>query len=113
LYATKNLHTIYCNRNSTYNGYERYSCKDAVKRINDQLEKRRNAIRIRLYRRAKEYGYSTKHGEILESFNSKCNEYKAVIKKEASVSNLLAYSNYLQNGKGIPKRYERIKEVRR
>ena len=44
LYATQNLKNIYCSRTSPYPGYERYYCKDAVKRINDALEKRRDTV---------------------------------------------------------------------
>ena len=112
-FATKNLRTLYCNRNSTYKGYERYNCKDAVKHINDFLEKRRKTVYERLRTRAEEYGYHSKHGETLRTFQEECTKHKAAAKKEASVSNLSAYSTYLQSGEGLPKRYERIKEVRR
>jgi len=109
-YATKSLKVIYCNRKSTFSGYERYSCGEAVTKIKDSLEKRRKTVYERLRVRADEYLYSSKYGEQLRDFQNKCTEYKAIIKKAASVSNLQEYSSYLQNGDGLPKRYERIKE---
>ena len=112
LYATQNLKNIYCSRTSPYPGYERYYCKDAVKRINDALEKRRDTVYKRLRVRAQEYGYSSKHGTILRNFQDKCCEYKAKIKENASIENLTAYAAYLQSGEGLPKRYERIKRTR-
>lgn len=112
LYVTKNLHIKYCNRYSTYSGYERYVCKDAVKHINDSLEKRRKMVYERLRSKASEYGILSKHSEIFNNYCAKCAEYKAKIKDTASIANLTAYSNYLQNGKDLPKRYERVKEAR-
>lgn len=110
LYATKTLKAVYCSRKSTYRGYERYTCKDAVKHINDSLEKRRKTVYERLRVRADEYGYHSKYGEVFRDFQDRCTEYKVTIKKEASVRNLQEYSSYLQNGEGLPKRYERVKE---
>lgn len=108
-FLTKNLHTIYCNRNSPYGGYERYSCKDAVKHINDFLEKRRKVIYERLRVRAEEYGYYTKHGERLRAFQEKYTCYKNAIKKNASISNLKQYQSYLYDDNNFPKRYDRIR----
>lgn len=113
LYATKTLKTVYCNRKSPYSGYEQYSCKDAVKHINDSLEKRRRTVYERLRVRADEYGYHSKHGEVFRVFQDRCTDYKATIKKTASVDNLQRYNEYLQRGEGLPKRYERIKETRK
>ena len=113
LYATKTLKTVYCNRKSPYSGYERYTCKDAVKHINDSLEKRRKTVYERLRVRADEYGYHSKYGEVFRAFQDRCTDYKAAIKKTASVDNLQQYSEYLQSGEGLPKRYERIKETMR
>lgn len=112
LYATQNLKNTYCSRTSPYPGYERYYCKDAVKRINDALEKRRKTVYERLRIRANEYGYGSKYGTIFRNFQDKCCEYKATIKENASIENLSAYAAYLQSGEGLPKRYERIKEAR-
>lgn len=108
-FLTKNLHTIYCNRNSPYIGYERYSCKDAVKHINDFLEKRRRVIYERLRVRAEEFGYHTKYGERLRAFEERYTCYKHAIKKNASVSNLMEYQKYLYDDTNFPKRYDRIR----
>lgn len=112
LYATQNLKNTYCSRTSPCPGYERYYCKDAVKRINDALEKRRKTVYERLRIRANEYGYGSKYGTIFRNFQDKCYEYKAKIKENASIENLTAYAAYLQSGEGLPKRYERIKRTR-
>ena len=109
LYATQTLKNIYCSRTSPYPGYERYYGKDAVKRINDALEKRRDTVYKRLRVRAQEYGYSSKHGTILRNFQDKCYEYKMKIRESASIENLSSYAIYLQSGEGLPKRYERVK----
>lgn len=111
LYATKTLKTVYCNRKSLYSGYEQYSCKDAVKHINDTLEKRRKVVYERLRVKADEYGYHSKYGEVFRTFQNRCTNYKTTIKKIASVDNLQQYNRYLQSGEGLPKRYERIKET--
>lgn len=125
LYATKNLKTVYCNNFSPFPGYERYSCKDAVKRINDSLNKRCRAIDSALHQREKQLATSEdddgklhidrthKIYKMREAFGIKCASYKDKIKDNPTVENLEAYSHFLYSGEGLPKRYERLKETLR
>lgn len=116
LYATKTLKIKYCNRKSTFKGYEEYSCDEARNRIVDSLEKRRKSVYEWLRQRSdgRQYGFTPrseyrKYGEALDIFSNKCNDFKAAIKEAASIENLQRYSEYLYSGEGLPKRYERIK----
>lgn len=125
LYATKNLKTVYCNRFSPFPGYERYSCRDAVKRINDSLNKRCRAIDSALRQREKQLATSEdddgklhidrthKIYKMREAFGIKCASYKDKIKDNPTVENLEEYSHFLYSGEGLPKRYERLKETLR
>lgn len=125
LYATKTLKTVYCNRKSLYSGYERYTCKDAVKHIIDSLNKRCRVIDERLRQKEKAWAMSEDEDGKLEidrthkyykarlSFGIKCADYKAKVKEAPTVENLQEFSRFLYSGEGLPKRYERIKETMR
>lgn len=111
IYATQSLKIVYCKRNSTFPGYERYSCKDAVKHINDMLEKRRKSIYNQLYSNANSVSAASSGYDRytpMNDFTAKCETFKQSIKKNASIENIKAYSEFL-NGELFPKRYARVK----
>ena len=105
----KSLKETYCNRNTTYPGYERYTCKDAVKKIKDRLEKKRISEYERLRLKAKEYGSFSKHFRVWNDFNNTCDEYKKRLKYNSSIALLQEYQSYLFDSENVRKKYERIK----
>lgn len=109
MFATKNLKVVFCKRFSTFEGYEGKPCGDAVKDIRDKLDKRRKCVYERLRGRANEYGYHSKHGDILRDFQSKCAIHKEKIKEIPSKGNLQEYHDYLYNDDKFPHKYERIR----
>lgn len=110
LFATKTLKVKYCaSRLSPYSGYEQYTCKKAVKQIVDTLEKRRKTEYERLRKRAAEYGRDSTHWNTLNSFVSRCDDYKKNIKKGASVELLEEYQSFLYDSNNVRPKYERIK----
>lgn len=110
LFATKNLKNKYCSkRNSTFHGYEKYTCKEAVKKISDTLEKRRISEYERLRQRADEYGCKSKYYDTFNDFCEKCNDFKRKVKKGASISLLEEYKSFLYDSDNLRRKYERIK----
>lgn len=108
LFAT-NKKEDYCERRSPFSGYEDRTCKQAVKAITDKLEKRRKGEYERLRLKSEEYGVYSKHKANFDTFCNQCNDYKAKIKKGASVDLLNEYQSYLYDGDGMRPKYEKIK----
>lgn len=108
-FATKNLKEKYCTRNSSFAGYESYSCKNAVKTIKDMLEKKRISEYERLRLKAVEYGANSRHNQIFNDFCVSCGDYKAALKKGASVKLLQDYKAFLFDSANVRPKYERIK----
>lgn len=108
-FATKTLKMDYCSRKSPYPGYERYSCKDAVKIIKDKLEKRRVKEYKRLWRKAEEYRELSTHYIVFNDFCSTCDVYKARLKACASVELLQEYEAFLYDNENLRPKYQRLK----
>ena len=108
-FAVKNYDDKMCNRLSLYEGYENKNCKSAVKAIKDKIEARRKGEYERLRQRANEYGVNSVHYETLTTFVNKCNDYKALIKKNPTVSILKEYERFVYDSEGLRPKYERIK----
>lgn len=108
-FAVKTLKEIYCSRKSLFPGYEEYSCGAAVKIIKDKLEKKRIAEYERLRQRSAEYGVYSNHNKAFISFCETCDDYKAKLKKGASIELLQSYMDFLYDSKYVRPKYERIK----
>ncbi len=108
-FATKSLKELYCSKNSSFPGYERYTCGEAVKRIKDKLERKRLSEYERLHLKAMEYGVNSRHSEVFNSFCQTCSTFKAELKHGASVELLQAYKDYLYDSENVRPKYERIK----
>lgn len=83
----------YCNRKSTFSGYEHLECEQAVKNIKQELQRKKKRIYNSLTREAP----STV--PVVYEFLDKCAAYMEKIKKEASVQNLSNYWLFLKNYK--------------
>lgn len=101
---------IYCNRNSLFPEYEKYTCKKAVKAINDKLERKRISEYERLRIKALEYGVNSKHYQIWLNFCNTCQEYKSKLKYNNNIELLQQYQEFLFDSENVRKKYERIKE---
>lgn len=126
LYATKTLKKEYCNRKSTFEGYEEYSCGEARKKIVDTLNKRRNALGKSLKRRWGLYdcpvdeaikreigrGVWNKWESLYWDLETESERLLAKIKERASVENLKEFQKFLYSEK-FPKPYEREVETKR
>lgn len=108
-FATKTLKEKHCMRNSPFIGYESYSCKMAVTKIKDMLEKKRISEYERLRLKAEEYGVTSTHYQVFNGFCTTCNSYKARIKKCASVELLQEYKDFLYDSENVRPKYKRIK----
>ena len=82
-------HKKYCDRKSTFKGYEHLSCEQAVRNINQEIAREKKRV----------YNSMTREHETTEqivyTFLDKCAEYMDKIKKCASVQNLSDYWNFL------------------
>ncbi len=108
-FFAKTLKEVYCTRKSPYPEYERYTCKEAVKKIKDKLEKKRISEYERLRLKANEYGVNSNHYTIWLDFCNKCTDYKERLKNNSSIELLQEYERYLFDSKNVRKKYERIK----
>lgn len=108
-FATKTLKMDYCSRKSPYPGYERYSCKDAVTRIKDKLEKKRKAEYERMRLKANEFDKLSTYYIDYNDFCSTCDDYRAKLKACASVELLQEYRKFLYESKYVRRKYERLK----
>ncbi len=109
LFVVNSLKVKYCHRKSPLQGYENYSCGEAVKALKDKLEKKRIAEYERLRQRAKEYCATPSQTELLNTFCQKCSYYKEQLKKGASIELLSEYQEYLFSSPGLRRKYERMK----
>lgn len=109
LFIVNSLKVKYCHRKSPLQGYENYSCGEAVKALKDKLEKKRIAEYERLRQRAKEYCATPSQTELLNTFCQKCSYYKEQLKKGASIELLSEYQEYLFSSPGLRRKYERMK----
>ena len=126
LYATKTLKKEYCNRKSTFKGYEEYSCGEARKQIVDTLKARRKALGTSLKRRWEIYdcpvddvtkreagrGVWNKWESLYWDLETESERLLAKIKERASVENLKEMQDFLYSEK-FPKPYEREAELKR
>ena len=108
-FATKTLKTDYCSRKSPFPGYERYTCKEAVKAVKDMLEKKRISEYERLRQKADEYGKLSSHYTTFTDFCLTCNEYKEKLKQGAAVGLLQEYKEYLFDSANVRPKYGRLK----
>lgn len=111
-FFVQSLKETYCTRKSTYPEYERYTCKEAVKKIKDKLEKKRISEYERLRLKANEYGSNSKHFQIWSDFCNTCADYKERLKNNSGVDLLQEYERYLFDSKNVRKKYERIKDYK-
>ena len=111
-FFVQSLKETYCTRKSTYPEYERYTCKEAVKKIKDKLEKKRISEYERLRLKANEYGSNSKHFQIWSDFCNTCADYKERLKNNSGVDLLQEYERYLFDSKNARKKYERIKDYK-
>ena len=75
------------------------------------LEKRRKSIYNQLYSNANSVSAASSGYDRytpMNDFTAKCETFKQSIKKNASIENIKAYSEFL-NGELFPKRYARVK----
>ena len=79
----------YCNRKSTFNGYEHLPCEQAVRNINQELQREKK----RIYNSMVREHLSTE--QFIYDFLDECAEYMTKIKKCASVENLSDYWSFL------------------
>ncbi len=126
LYATKTLKKEYCNRKSTFKGYEEYSCGEARKQIVDTLKARRIALRTSIKRRWGIYdcpvddvtkreagrGVWNKWESVYWDLETESERLLAKIKEQASVENLKELQDFLYSEK-FPKPYEREVSLKR
>lgn len=84
----------YCNRNSTYSGYKHLKCEQAVRNINQELQREKK----RIYNSMTREHPSTE--QFVRDFLDECTEYMVKIKECASVQNLSEYWNFLKDKKG-------------
>lgn len=83
----------YCNRKSTFNGYEHLPCEQAVRNINQELQREKKRIynsMVREHLNTEQFVYD---------FLDECAEYMTKIKKCASVQNLSDYWTFLKKYK--------------
>lgn len=80
----------YCNRKSTFNGYEHLPCEQAVRNINQELQREKK----RIYNSMVREHLSTE--QFVYDFLDECAEYMTKIKKCASVQNLSDYWTFLK-----------------
>lgn len=83
----------YCNRKSTFNGYEHLPCEQAVRNINQELQREKK----RIYNSMVREHLSTE--QFVYNFLDECAEYMTKIKKCASVQNLSDYWTFLKKYK--------------
>lgn len=83
----------YCNRKSTFNGYEHLPCEQAVRNINQELQREKK----RIYNSMVREHLSTE--QFVYDFLDECAEYMTKIKKCASVQNLSDYWTFLKKYK--------------
>ncbi len=83
----------YCNRKSTFNGYEHLPCEQAVRNINQELQREKK----RIYNSMVREHLSTE--QFVYDFLDECAEYMTKIKKCASVQNLSDYWSFLKKYK--------------
>ena len=83
----------YCNRKSTFNGYEHLPCEQAVRNINQELQREKK----RIYNSMVREHLSTE--QFVYDFLDECAEYRRKIKKCASVQNLSDYWTFLKKYK--------------
>lgn len=83
----------YCNRKSTFNGYEHLPCEQAVRNINQELQRKKK----RIYNSMVREHLSTE--QFVRDFLDECAEYMAKVKNTASVQNLSEYWDFLNNYK--------------
>lgn len=84
----------YCNRQSTFKGYEHLPCEQAVRNISQELQREKK----RIYNSIVREHLSTE--KCVYDFLDKCAEYMSKIKECASVQNLSDYWNYLLSYRG-------------
>ena len=83
----------YCDRKSTFNGYEHLPCEQAVRNINQELQREKK----RIYNSMVREHLSTE--QFVYDFLDECAEYMIKIKKCASVQNLSDYWTFLKKYK--------------
>ena len=111
-FFVQSLKETYCTRKSPYPDYERYSCKEAVKKIKDKLEKKRISEYERLRIKANEYGVHSKYYKKWFDFCTICTDYKDKLKNNSSIELLKEYERYLFDSENVRKKYERIKDYK-
>lgn len=79
----------YCNRNSIFNGYEHLECEQAVRNINQELQRKKK----RIYNSMIRENLSTE--QCVYNFLDQCREYAVSIREKASVQNLSDYWEFL------------------
>lgn len=90
----------YCNRKSTFNGYEHLPCEQAVRNINQELQREKK----RIYNSMVREHLSTE--QFVYDFLDECAEYMTKIKKYASVQNLSDYWTFLKKYKDGVKKWQ-------
>ena len=83
----------YCDRKSTFNGYEHLPCEQAVRNINQELQREKK----RIYNSMVREHLSTE--QFVYDFLDECAEYMTKNKKCASVQNLSDYWSFLKKYK--------------
>lgn len=93
-FATKTLKNKYCPRNSTFLGYTKHNCEQAVRNISQELQREKKRIYNSMTI------YTTNYGnEEINNFLDKCSVFREKIKNRASVENLSEYWEFLKNYK--------------
>ena len=83
----------YCDRKSTFNGYEHLPCEQAVRNINQELQRKKK----RIYNSMIREHLSTE--QFVRDFLDECAVYMTKIKECASVQNLSDYWTFLKKYK--------------
>lgn len=93
-FATTSLKNKYCPRKSTFSGYTKHNCEQAVRNISQELQREKKRIYNTMTT------YTTNYGdEEINNFLDKCSEFRDKIKFKASVENLSDYWEFLKKYK--------------
>ncbi len=85
----------FCDRKSTFKGYEHLSCEQAVRNIKQQCGRIKKRIETKAYNANKENIFNHAYSKYVYEFQKQCDQYTYKSQKSNSVENLNAYMCFL------------------